>query len=190
MKHSMPTTRCRKYMTQIRARRWWWIFTRIHGIYSSHTHIKRQVAVESGKKVEWTAEENYKFKLSAFQEPLLKWIEANPDGKQLSYYQQIQVVGSYLDYTMSSNCTIQPAQRSYLVDQRWSRGSVRIPPTLKVGLGHPSAERSRAYHLCLAGCTDKLHDCNWVSMGTWPKNRMASWCPRRWKRYRTVRIFM
>ncbi|KAL1935512.1 hypothetical protein VTP01DRAFT_4652 [Rhizomucor pusillus] len=51
----------------------------VQEIHDPNTGEKMMVAVESGKKVEWTAEENYKFKLSAFQEPLLKWIEANPD---------------------------------------------------------------------------------------------------------------
>ncbi|SAM05230.1 hypothetical protein [Absidia glauca] len=36
------------------------------------------VSTESGQKVEWTMEENYKFKLSAFERPLLDWIEQNP----------------------------------------------------------------------------------------------------------------
>ncbi|ORZ25941.1 tRNA synthetases class I (M)-domain-containing protein, partial [Absidia repens] len=36
------------------------------------------VSIESGQKVEWTMEENYKFKLSAFEKPLLDWIEQNP----------------------------------------------------------------------------------------------------------------
>ncbi|ORX45088.1 hypothetical protein DM01DRAFT_1386678 [Hesseltinella vesiculosa] len=38
-----------------------------------------KVAKESGKSVEWTVEENYKFKLSAFEEPLLAWIKRHPD---------------------------------------------------------------------------------------------------------------
>ncbi|KAI9490352.1 tRNA synthetases class I (M)-domain-containing protein [Zychaea mexicana] len=42
------------------------------------TSEKVMVAIESGQRVEWTEEENYKFKLSAFQEPLLKWINDNP----------------------------------------------------------------------------------------------------------------
>ncbi|KAI8146892.1 tRNA synthetases class I (M)-domain-containing protein [Fennellomyces sp. T-0311] len=42
------------------------------------TGEKIMVAIESGQRVEWTEEENYKFKLSAFGEPLLKWINDNP----------------------------------------------------------------------------------------------------------------
>lgn len=38
------------------------------------------VAIESGQRVEWTAEENYKFKLSAFGDRLLEWIDENPKG--------------------------------------------------------------------------------------------------------------
>ncbi|ORY96367.1 tRNA synthetases class I (M)-domain-containing protein [Syncephalastrum racemosum] len=36
------------------------------------------IANESGQVVEWTVEENYKFKLSAFQDRLLQWIDDNP----------------------------------------------------------------------------------------------------------------
>lgn len=37
-----------------------------------------KVAISSGSKVEWMEEESYFFKLSAFQEPLLKFYEENP----------------------------------------------------------------------------------------------------------------
>jgi methionyl-tRNA synthetase len=36
-------------------------------------------SIETGSTVEWSSEENYKFKLSAFQQPLLDWLDANPD---------------------------------------------------------------------------------------------------------------
>ena len=36
-------------------------------------------AIESGQPVEWMAEENYKFRLSHFQEALVRWLEENPD---------------------------------------------------------------------------------------------------------------
>ncbi|KAI9302214.1 tRNA synthetases class I (M)-domain-containing protein [Cunninghamella echinulata] len=39
---------------------------------------EKMVAIESGQPVEWMVEENYKFKLSAFQKPLLDWIHNNP----------------------------------------------------------------------------------------------------------------
>ena len=34
-----------------------------------------RVSAESGNKVEWVTEENYKFKLSAFQDQLIRWVE-------------------------------------------------------------------------------------------------------------------
>lgn len=40
------------------------------GVYTS---------IETGQRVEWTTETNYKFRLSACREPLLAWLEANPD---------------------------------------------------------------------------------------------------------------
>lgn len=42
------------------------------------TGEKIMVSKESGQRVEWTSEENYKFKLSAFEKDLLKWIDDNP----------------------------------------------------------------------------------------------------------------
>nr|KAJ3420339.1 methionyl-tRNA synthetase [Polyrhizophydium stewartii] len=39
---------------------------------------KAMISKESGKKVEWTREENYKFRLGAFRERLIEWLEANP----------------------------------------------------------------------------------------------------------------
>src|SRR5690606_15180879 len=33
----------------------------------------------SGHVVEWVSEENYKFKLSHFAQPLLKWLKENPN---------------------------------------------------------------------------------------------------------------
>ncbi|WFD45175.1 methionine--tRNA ligase [Malassezia psittaci] len=36
-------------------------------------------SIETGQRVEWMSETNYKFKLSAFQEPLLRWLETNPN---------------------------------------------------------------------------------------------------------------
>ncbi|KAI9027961.1 tRNA synthetases class I (M)-domain-containing protein, partial [Hyaloraphidium curvatum] len=38
-----------------------------------------KVSKESGSRVEWMKEENYKFRLSSFVEPLITWLEANPD---------------------------------------------------------------------------------------------------------------
>ena len=39
-------------------------------------------SIETGTRVEWTTEVNYKFRLSAFQEPLLSWLEAHEDAIQ------------------------------------------------------------------------------------------------------------
>lgn len=44
-----------------------------------------KVSIESGHKVEWVVEENYKFKLSQFKEPLLKWLRENP-GMHSTFY--------------------------------------------------------------------------------------------------------
>jgi methionyl-tRNA synthetase len=38
-----------------------------------------KVVAATGLPVEWVSETNYKFKLSAFQEPLMKWLVQNPD---------------------------------------------------------------------------------------------------------------
>jgi methionyl-tRNA synthetase len=39
-----------------------------------------QVAIESGSAVEWTEEENYKFRLSEFREKLIDWLQADERG--------------------------------------------------------------------------------------------------------------
>ncbi|KAJ2396717.1 methionyl-tRNA synthetase, partial [Coemansia sp. RSA 2559] len=43
------------------------------------TGRRGKFAVESGQPVEWVSEENYKFRLSAFKDRLIEWIETNPD---------------------------------------------------------------------------------------------------------------
>ncbi|KAF9910859.1 methionyl-tRNA synthetase [Linnemannia zychae] len=43
------------------------------------TGEKYHIATETGKRVEWTTEENYKFKLSAFTNKLTEWLDNNPD---------------------------------------------------------------------------------------------------------------
>ncbi|KAJ3055330.1 methionyl-tRNA synthetase [Rhizophlyctis rosea] len=40
---------------------------------------KSMISKESGNPVVWTKEENYKFRLGAFRENLLKWLRSNPD---------------------------------------------------------------------------------------------------------------
>ncbi|KDQ07725.1 hypothetical protein BOTBODRAFT_166781 [Botryobasidium botryosum FD-172 SS1] len=42
------------------------------------TKKETKVSLETGKQVEWTEEENYKFRLSAFREPLISWLQSNP----------------------------------------------------------------------------------------------------------------
>ncbi|GAK65425.1 methionyl-tRNA synthetase [Moesziomyces antarcticus] len=39
-------------------------------------------SIETGAKVEWSQEVNYKFRLSAFQQPLIDWLRANPTAIQ------------------------------------------------------------------------------------------------------------
>ncbi|KAJ1663637.1 methionyl-tRNA synthetase [Coemansia sp. RSA 1813] len=43
------------------------------------TGKRGKFAIESGQPVEWVSEVNYKFRLSAFKDKLIKWIETNPD---------------------------------------------------------------------------------------------------------------
>ncbi|KAI8071664.1 tRNA synthetases class I (M)-domain-containing protein [Gongronella butleri] len=50
----------------------------VHDVQDEESGQWIKVAKESGKAVEWTVEENYKFRLSAFEQPLLEWIRANP----------------------------------------------------------------------------------------------------------------
>lgn len=38
-------------------------------------------SIETGTRVEWTKEENYKFRMSAFREKLIDWLEKNSKGK-------------------------------------------------------------------------------------------------------------
>ncbi len=38
--------------------------------------------MDTGHAVEWSSEENYMFKLSAFQEELVKWIHTKPYRKK------------------------------------------------------------------------------------------------------------
>lgn len=40
---------------------------------------KAMVAKETGKRVEWTSEDNYKFRLGKTKDALLQWLENNPD---------------------------------------------------------------------------------------------------------------
>ena len=42
------------------------------------SRLGKMVLKENGKSVEWMSEPNYKFKLSAFRQPLLDWLHSNP----------------------------------------------------------------------------------------------------------------
>lgn len=49
------------------------------------------ISKETGSIVEWTSEENYKFRLSATQPKLIQWLKSNPNGEydkinQFFYY--------------------------------------------------------------------------------------------------------
>ncbi|KAG8975741.1 methionyl-tRNA synthetase, partial [Tulasnella sp. 427] len=63
---------------------------------------KVKVAKESGSQVEWMEEENYKFRLSAFQEKLIEWLEANP--RSIVPQERWKEVHSVLaDHTINDN---------------------------------------------------------------------------------------
>ncbi|KAH0631017.1 hypothetical protein JD844_004480 [Phrynosoma platyrhinos] len=50
----------------------------------------RKVSLESGHQVHWTKEENYMFRLSKFQEPLLKWLQESKAAiTPKPFYQQV-----------------------------------------------------------------------------------------------------
>ncbi|KAF8923062.1 tRNA synthetases class I (M)-domain-containing protein [Dissophora ornata] len=53
--------------------------TQVEEKMNEKTGEKYHIAIETGKLVEWTTEENYKFKLSAFTDKLLEWLDQNPD---------------------------------------------------------------------------------------------------------------
>ena len=48
---------------------------------SSESSEDYYISTETRSRVEWTEEENYKFKLSAFKEKLREHFEQHPDGK-------------------------------------------------------------------------------------------------------------
>ncbi|KAF9305622.1 methionyl-tRNA synthetase [Mortierella antarctica] len=54
--------------------------TQVEEKTNEKTGAKYHTAIETGKVVEWTTEENYKFRLSAFTEKLSEWLHKNPDG--------------------------------------------------------------------------------------------------------------
>ncbi|CAB4421837.1 unnamed protein product [Rhizophagus irregularis] len=50
----------------------------VQEIQNPDSKEKLMIATESGQSVEWTIEENYKFRLSEFQDKLKSWLEENP----------------------------------------------------------------------------------------------------------------
>ncbi|KFH66879.1 methionyl-tRNA synthetase [Podila verticillata NRRL 6337] len=52
--------------------------TQVEEKINEKTGKKYHIAIETGKRVEWTTEENYKFRLSAFTEKLSEWLDKNP----------------------------------------------------------------------------------------------------------------
>ncbi|CAM9380221.1 unnamed protein product [Bubo scandiacus] len=49
-----------------------------------------KVSLETGHQVHWTKEENYMFRLSAFQDPLRKWLQDNPQAiSPYPFYQRV-----------------------------------------------------------------------------------------------------
>lgn len=53
--------------------------SQVHLIVDPPTGRKMMASIETGKEVEWTSERNYHFRLSAFQDKLLKFYKQNPD---------------------------------------------------------------------------------------------------------------
>ncbi|KAF9957154.1 methionyl-tRNA synthetase [Mortierella alpina] len=53
--------------------------TQVEEKTNEKTGEKYHIATETGKQVEWTTEENYKFKLSAFTDKLTEWLDQNPE---------------------------------------------------------------------------------------------------------------
>ncbi|KAI8620768.1 tRNA synthetases class I (M)-domain-containing protein [Chytriomyces sp. MP71] len=53
--------------------------TQVESVIHAQTGKESMVSKETGKVVEWTVEENYKFKLGAVRDRLVEWLEANPE---------------------------------------------------------------------------------------------------------------
>lgn len=52
----------------------------IHEVTDTETGETYKASIETGQRVEWTSEENYKFRMSAFRDQLVEWLENNPQG--------------------------------------------------------------------------------------------------------------
>ena len=46
----------------------------------SHANPPSKVCAETGNAVIWMSEENYMFRLSDYEQPLLQWLDENPEG--------------------------------------------------------------------------------------------------------------
>ena len=86
-----------------------------------------------GSPVEWTEEETYFFRLSAYQDKLLELYETQPDF-----------------VCRASGC-------NEVVELRQRRPEGPVGLAHHVRLGRPGAGRPRACDVCLGGCADQLH---------------------------------
>lgn len=76
----------------------------IHKVLDPSSGLTKIVSIETGKDVEWTSETNYHFRLSAFQEPLLKHYENNPGAivpKQRMKFIMDEIRGGLKDLSIS-----------------------------------------------------------------------------------------
>ncbi|CAE6416600.1 unnamed protein product [Rhizoctonia solani] len=55
--------------------------SQVEKITDAKTGESYMVSKETGQRVEWSEEENYKFRLSSFRQPLIDWLQNNPEGK-------------------------------------------------------------------------------------------------------------
>ncbi|KAJ3384713.1 methionyl-tRNA synthetase, partial [Chytriomyces hyalinus] len=53
--------------------------TQVEAVKDAKTGLETMMSKESRKPVEWTVEENYKFRLGDLKNRLVEWLEANPD---------------------------------------------------------------------------------------------------------------
>lgn len=53
----------------------------VREVIDEKTGEKYMASIETGTRVEWSKEENYKFKMSDFREELIDWLENDPKGK-------------------------------------------------------------------------------------------------------------
>ncbi|KAJ1302733.1 hypothetical protein OPQ81_003046 [Rhizoctonia solani] len=62
----------------------------VENVKDPRTGESYMVSKESGQRVEWSEEENYKFRLSNFRQPLIEWLQNNPQAiRPEPYYRAI-----------------------------------------------------------------------------------------------------